>query len=116
MEPSDTTEVTEEVLPPPPSVIPHDGVGIQVKPEHTSESVKKTTKSKRVPMSRRGFGSKGQKISLLTNHFKVGITNASGHFFHYSVSLSVCLCLFTGFFFFVILIDFSFAGTGSLDI
>ncbi|XP_010653696.1 protein argonaute 4A [Vitis vinifera] len=88
MKPSDTTEVTEEVLPPPPSVIPHDGVGIQVKPEHTSESVKKTTKPKRVPMSRRGFGSKGQKISLLTNHFKVGITNASGHFFHYSVALT----------------------------
>ena len=97
MEPSDKREDTEEVLqpppppPPPPSVIPPDGVGLPVNPEHTSESVKKAMMPKRVPVSRRGFGSRGQKIQLLTNHFKVGISNAGGHFFHYSVSLFVCL-------------------------
>lgn len=74
MEPSDKREDTEEVLPPPPS-----------------EPVKKAMKAKRVPMSRCGFGSRGQKIQLFTNHFKVGVSNTSAHFFHYSVSLSVCL-------------------------
>ncbi|XP_059318141.1 protein argonaute 4-like [Lycium ferocissimum] len=42
----------------------------------------------RVPMVRQGIGSKGQKIRLLTNHFKVGMTNSDGHFFHYSVALN----------------------------
>ncbi|XP_009801790.1 protein argonaute 4A-like [Nicotiana sylvestris] len=47
-----------------------------------------TTKPSRVPMARPGFGSKGQKIRLLTNHFKVGMTNSDGYFFHYSVALN----------------------------
>ncbi|KDO57346.1 hypothetical protein CISIN_1g0361691mg, partial [Citrus sinensis] len=29
-------------------------------------------------------GSKGEITSLLSNHFKVSITGASGHIFHYS--------------------------------
>ncbi|KAF8009416.1 hypothetical protein BT93_J0414 [Corymbia citriodora subsp. variegata] len=45
-------------------------------------------KPARVPMARRGLGSKGQKIALLTNHFKVNVTNVDGQFFHYSVSVS----------------------------
>lgn len=44
------------------------------------------TKLDRHPMARQGTGSKGQKIRLLTNHFKVGMNNTDGHFFHYSVS------------------------------
>nr|XP_009590319.1 protein argonaute 4A-like [Nicotiana tomentosiformis]XP_009590321.1 protein argonaute 4A-like [Nicotiana tomentosiformis]XP_009590322.1 protein argonaute 4A-like [Nicotiana tomentosiformis]XP_009590324.1 protein argonaute 4A-like [Nicotiana tomentosiformis]XP_033509668.1 protein argonaute 4A-like [Nicotiana tomentosiformis]XP_033509669.1 protein argonaute 4A-like [Nicotiana tomentosiformis]XP_033509670.1 protein argonaute 4A-like [Nicotiana tomentosiformis] len=47
-----------------------------------------TTKPSRVPMARLGIGSKGQKIRLLTNHFKVGMTNSDGYFFHYSVALN----------------------------
>ncbi|OIT40115.1 PREDICTED: protein argonaute 4A-like [Nicotiana attenuata] len=47
-----------------------------------------TAKPSRVPMARPGFGSKGQKIRLLTNHFKVGMTNSDGYFFHYSVALN----------------------------
>lgn len=47
-----------------------------------------TTKSDRVPMARQGTASKGQKIRLLTNHFKVGMNNSDGHFFHYSVTLN----------------------------
>ncbi|XP_056691060.1 protein argonaute 4-like [Spinacia oleracea] len=41
----------------------------------------------RVPMSRPGHGTKGQKIRLCTNHFDVKIANTDGYFFHYSVAL-----------------------------
>uniref|UniRef100_A0A5B7CCF5 Argonaute 4 n=1 Tax=Davidia involucrata TaxID=16924 RepID=A0A5B7CCF5_DAVIN len=85
MEPSEVNEVLPP--PPPPTEIPPNVVPLRVQPEHITESIKKTSKPKHVPMRRPGTGTKGQKISLLTNHFKVGITNASGHFFHYSVSL-----------------------------
>ncbi|KAK8701304.1 hypothetical protein V6N13_019694 [Hibiscus sabdariffa] len=70
-----------ESLPPPPPV-PPDVVPIKVE----SEPAKK--KVVRVPMARRGLGSKGQKITLLTNHFKVNVGSVDGHFFHYCVSLS----------------------------
>ncbi|XP_057474782.1 protein argonaute 4-like [Actinidia eriantha] len=74
-----------EALPPPPPVPPNI-VPLQAEPEHVPEPVKK--KVVRVPTSRRGLGSKGQKIPLLTNHFKVNVTNVDGHFFHYCVSVS----------------------------
>ncbi|XP_071724140.1 protein argonaute 4-like [Rutidosis leptorrhynchoides] len=38
-------------------------------------------------MARRGPGSKGQKIALLTNHFKVNVTNIENQFFQYSVTV-----------------------------
>ncbi|XP_048495997.1 protein argonaute 4 [Beta vulgaris subsp. vulgaris] len=41
----------------------------------------------RVPMSRPGYGTKGQKIRLCTNHFNVKIANIDDYFFHYSVAL-----------------------------
>lgn len=68
-------------LPPPPAVIPPDVSPIlaKVQPEPTQR------KMDRLPMARLGLGSKGQKIPLYTNHFKVNITNIDGHFFHYSV-------------------------------
>lgn len=66
-----------EALPPPPPV-PEDVV-----PEQVPEPAKK--KVMRVPMARRGLGTKGQKAQLLTNHFKVNVSNVDGHFFHYSV-------------------------------
>ena len=69
-------------LPPPPPV-PPDVVPLRAEPEHISEPAKK--KVVRVPIARRGMGSKGQKIPILTNHFKVNVTNVDGHFFHYSV-------------------------------
>ncbi|GFS37844.1 argonaute family protein [Actinidia rufa] len=74
-----------EGLPPPPPV-PPDIVPLRADPEHISEPAKK--KVVRVPIARRGTGSKGQKIPILTNHFKVNVTNVDGHFFHYSVSVS----------------------------
>ncbi|OAY58827.1 protein argonaute 4 [Manihot esculenta] len=68
-------------LPPPPPLVPPDVVPLRVEPE----PVKK--KAVRVPIARRGLGSKGQKIPLVTNHFKVNVTNVEGYFFHYSVAL-----------------------------
>ncbi|XP_043809276.1 protein argonaute 4 isoform X2 [Manihot esculenta] len=73
---------SQQDLPPPPPVVPPNLVPLKVE----TEPVKK--KPARVPIARRGFGSKGQKISLLTNHFKVNVTNVEGYFYHYSVSLS----------------------------
>ncbi|XP_019155598.1 PREDICTED: protein argonaute 4-like [Ipomoea nil] len=69
-----------EALPPPPPV-PPDFTPSQVE----AEPVKK--KSNRVPMARRNLGTKGQKVPILTNHFKVNVAKVDGHFFHYSVAL-----------------------------
>ena len=69
-------------LPPPPP-IPPNVVPVQAELEQPPELLKK--KVVRVPIARRGLASKGQKITLLTNHFKVNVTNIEGHFFHYSV-------------------------------
>ena len=71
-----------EALPPPPPV-PENVVPIKADGEQALEPIKK--KVLRVPMARRGLATKGQKIQLLTNHFKVNVSNVDGHFFHYSV-------------------------------
>ncbi|GMI81835.1 OVEREXPRESSOR OF CATIONIC PEROXIDASE 11, ARGONAUTE 4 [Hibiscus trionum] len=68
-----------ESLPPPPPV-PPDVVPIKAE----SDAPKKVA---RLPMARRGIGTKGQKIVVLTNHFNVKVGSTDGHFFHYSVSL-----------------------------
>nr|XP_043629700.1 protein argonaute 4-like [Erigeron canadensis] len=70
-------EATEALPPPPP-------VSEDVVPLKGDELPKKIM---RVPMARRGFGNKGQKSQLLTNHFKVNVSNVDGHFFHYCVTL-----------------------------
>ncbi|KAA8514775.1 hypothetical protein F0562_017954 [Nyssa sinensis] len=80
MEPSNSDG--PESLPPPPPVIPSNVV-----PAHVPETFEKVSNPKFNPMARRGFGSKGQKIQLLTNHFKVGIASTDNYFFNYSVSL-----------------------------
>nr|GMD40226.1 protein argonaute 4A-like [Ipomoea batatas] len=61
-------------LPPPPPIPPN------VTPKVVSMG-------KRAVMERRGFGTKGQKIQLVTNHFRVSLANTDGCFFQYSVSL-----------------------------
>ncbi|GAV64237.1 PAZ domain-containing protein/Piwi domain-containing protein/DUF1785 domain-containing protein [Cephalotus follicularis] len=71
---------------PHPPVVPSNADHPELLPGPV-EATKKISKPKRVPMSRRGSGSKGQRITLLSNHFKVGITSTGGHFFHYCVSL-----------------------------
>ncbi|KAJ9537594.1 hypothetical protein OSB04_030327 [Centaurea solstitialis] len=77
--------VTDDALPPPPPV-PEDVVPIKadVVPIKAEPEKKKVM---RVPMARRGLASKGNKVQLLTNHFKVNVSNVDGHFFHYSVAL-----------------------------
>ncbi|EEF34625.1 protein argonaute 4 isoform X1 [Ricinus communis] len=73
---------SQEGLPPPPPVVPPDVVPMRAEPEPVKKKVV------RVPIARRGLGSKGQKISLLTNHFKVNVNKVDDYFFHYCVSLS----------------------------
>ncbi|XP_073040534.1 protein argonaute 4-like [Primulina eburnea] len=68
-----------EELPPPPPVPPNV---IPLKAE--SEQVKKALL---VPMARRGMGSRGNKVPVLTNHFQVKVNSPDGYFFHYSVAL-----------------------------
>ncbi|CAA7061179.1 unnamed protein product [Microthlaspi erraticum] len=48
-----------------------------------------SSKSTLLPMARKGNGSKGQKIHLLTNHFEVHLTKpTSQYFFHYDVAIT----------------------------
>ncbi|KAM7497011.1 hypothetical protein LguiA_021425 [Lonicera macranthoides] len=75
--------VTEALPPPPP--VPENVVPLKAETENAPEPAKK--KIMRVPIARRGLASKGSKIPILTNHFKVNVTNVDGHFFHYSVAL-----------------------------
>ena len=72
----------EDALPPPPAVPPNI-VPATAEPERPPEPAKK--KTSRLPMARRGVGNKGNKLPLLTNHFKVNVSNIDGHFFQYSV-------------------------------
>ncbi|KAL9402948.1 hypothetical protein Peur_006797 [Populus x canadensis] len=72
-------------LPPPPAIIPADVVKTELGP--TCEQTKKAATPKRVPMARRGYGAKGQRIQLLTNHFKVAVPKSNDHFYQYSVAL-----------------------------
>ncbi|XP_042514453.1 protein argonaute 4A-like [Macadamia integrifolia] len=87
MDPSDAEGTgPPEALPPPPP-IPPNIVPQKLDTEVKSEAVTKASKPKRVPMARTGIGRKGQSIQLLTNHFKVNVSNVNGFFFHYSVSV-----------------------------
>ena len=79
--------VTDDALPPPPPV-PEDVVPIKADVAVVPIEKKKVM---RVPMARRGLASKGTKVQLLTNHFKVNVSNVDGHFFHYSVCV-LCSC------------------------
>ncbi|ESW18198.1 hypothetical protein PHAVU_006G021200 [Phaseolus vulgaris] len=77
----------EESLPPPPPVVPSDVVPLTAEEVFSHvEPVKK--KVSRLPIARRDLGSRGMKIQLLTNHFKVNVAKNDGHFFHYSVAFT----------------------------
>ncbi|XP_038705645.1 protein argonaute 16-like [Tripterygium wilfordii] len=65
-------------LPPPPPKVPHN-----VKPE-LAEAVN----PKHAIISRRGFGTSGRRVPLLTNHFKVSLNLPDPVFYQYSVSIS----------------------------
>lgn len=75
----------KESLPPPPPVVPSDVVPLKAEEVLSTldEPVKK--KASRAPIARRGLGSRGTKIQLQTNHFKVNVNAKDEHFFHYSV-------------------------------
>ncbi|GAB4836180.1 Protein argonaute-4 [Ancistrocladus abbreviatus] len=73
-------------LPPPPPVVPAGVNPVKVAGE--TDAIKKLSNPKRLPMARRGLGTKGQRIQLLTNHFKVGMSKSDGHFYQYSISIS----------------------------
>ncbi|XP_051145305.1 protein argonaute 4A-like [Andrographis paniculata] len=63
--------------PPPPPVVPPN-----VEPQKVAPA-----KPGRIPMARRGYGTRGQSIQLLTNHYKVSVSKTEGYFFHYSVAI-----------------------------
>ena len=77
-------------LPPPPPL----NAGVEpLKADETKVPLKHRTL-----VQRNGFGRKGQQIKLLTNHFKVSLTNAADYFYHYYVcllSLSSVISLFS---------------------
>ncbi|XP_057441491.1 protein argonaute 4-like [Lotus japonicus] len=74
--------------PPPPPIVPADVEPVKVDLlDLPPEPVKKKLPT-RLPIARKGLGSKGTKLPLLTNHFKVTVANSDGHFFQYSVALS----------------------------
>jgi eukaryotic translation initiation factor 2C len=77
---------SEDNLPPPPP-LSEDVVPIRAADAELAPPGPAKKKIVRVPLARRGLASKGQKIPLLTNHFKVNVTNVDGYFFHYSVAL-----------------------------
>ncbi|KAK4279249.1 hypothetical protein QN277_016979 [Acacia crassicarpa] len=75
---------SEGSLPPPPPV-PPNAVPVIADQGLPLEPVKKVS---RVPIARRGLGSRGSKLPILTNHFKVNVKINDGYFFHYSVAFS----------------------------
>lgn len=78
----------EDSLPPPPPVVPSDVVPVKAEPEKK--------KASRFPIARRGLASKGTKLQLLTNHYRVNVANTDGHFYQYSV----CAFIFTSIIYF----------------
>ncbi|KAL0400198.1 UNVERIFIED_CONTAM: protein argonaute 16 [Sesamum radiatum] len=63
-------------LAPPASTILHDA------------NVERVDLPKRSIITRPGFGTSGQRISLLANHFRVSVRNPDEYFYQYSVSIS----------------------------
>ncbi|KAL6124812.1 hypothetical protein ACLB2K_077321 [Fragaria x ananassa] len=80
---SSNPEGSELPNPPPipPNVVPI------VAGEKPLELINKPAPPKLVPMKRPGIGSQGQRISLLTNHFKVGLNKSNTEFYHYSIAM-----------------------------
>ncbi|KAJ8440702.1 hypothetical protein Cgig2_005433 [Carnegiea gigantea] len=76
-----------EQLPPPPPTVPP---GVTPVKAEEPQLTKKSDSPKLLPMVRRGGGSRGQRIQLLTNHFPVKMPSSDGYFYHYCV----CLCSF----------------------
>lgn len=82
-----------EHLPPPPTEIPPDVIPEQVQLEKKPDLNNNSSKPKRALMRRPGTGSRGRRMTFITNHFKVGFGNTSGYFYHYCVSSCCALVL-----------------------
>ncbi|KAI3454374.1 hypothetical protein Pfo_011037 [Paulownia fortunei] len=76
-----------QVLPPPPTEIPPNVVPIQIEPAESSSLLERVKPQVALVISPPP-GSKGSRVSLLTNHFKVTVACAIGDFYHYDVSIS----------------------------
>ncbi|AET00057.2 putative post-transcriptional gene silencing PAZ-Argonaute family protein [Medicago truncatula] len=77
-----SSQENKECLPPPPPIVPPNVKPIKIEQEHLKKKL--PTKA---PMARRGLGTKGAKLPLLTNHFEVNVANTNRVFFQYSVAL-----------------------------
>ncbi|KAL6559349.1 hypothetical protein OROGR_004466 [Orobanche gracilis] len=79
----------QHILPPPPSEIPPNVVPIQIGPNKSSSSISLDLVPKMIVNSTpRPVGSKGKRVSLRTNHFKVTISSDIGDFYHYDVLIT----------------------------
>ncbi|KAL6583710.1 hypothetical protein OROMI_002999 [Orobanche minor] len=80
----------QHILPPPPSEIPPNVVPIQIVPnKSSSSSISLDLVPKMIVNSTpRPVGSKGKRVSLRTNHFKVTISSDIGDFYHYDVLIT----------------------------
>ncbi|KAL6524555.1 hypothetical protein OROHE_016226 [Orobanche hederae] len=79
----------QHILPPPPSEIPPNVVPIQIGPNKSSSSISLDLGPKMIVNSTpRPVGSKGKRVSLRTNHFKVTISSDIGDFYHYDVLIT----------------------------
>ncbi|XP_061364756.1 protein argonaute 4A-like [Gastrolobium bilobum] len=76
-----------ELLPPPPQTIHPNIVPVKAGLGKAYEPLKKINNTNRLPMARKDIGSKGQKIQLLANHFRVGMRKKDGFFYQYSVAM-----------------------------
>lgn len=82
----DPQSETTAVMPLPHPVIPPHVVPVEADHEQCSHP-RKASKPTRVPMARPCLASRGQPITLLTNHFSVSVQNLDGYFYHYSVHM-----------------------------
>ncbi|KAJ4787293.1 Argonaute family protein [Rhynchospora pubera] len=82
-----------EDLPPPPP-IPSDVQLVQAESDKGSPSRSppmkgqaQPNKPKRIPAARPALATRGQKINLLSNHYRVNVKGTADYFYHYSVLL-----------------------------
>ncbi|KAK6123580.1 hypothetical protein DH2020_042669 [Rehmannia glutinosa] len=80
-------ESPQQILPPPPTKIPPNIVPIKIEPAKHPSSFERVKPQIFAPVIRPNPGSKGKRVSLLTNHFKVTTANAISDFYHYNVSI-----------------------------
>ncbi|CAN0914378.1 Protein argonaute 16, partial [Linum grandiflorum] len=76
-------EVNQSPILPPPPPVPSSA-----DPELVTQTTEHVDLLKRSIVSRKGFGTQGRRIPLLTNHFKVSIGVEDAVFYQYTVSIT----------------------------